>query len=154
MSPLTRPEREPTREGYIFTGWSKPITNITANLIVIAQYEIIPQPVYYTIRFLNYDGTELQSSQVLEGDMPAYTGTTPTKPEDDNFTYEFSGWSPAIVAASADTDYTAQFKSTQKSQGLDEVQSNDVKCTKVLIDGEIFILRGDKIYTLTGQKVR
>ena len=110
------PETDPTREGYIFTGWSKPITNITANLIVIAQYEIIPQPVYYTIRFLNYDGTELQSSQVLEGETPVYNGTTPTKSEDEQYTYEFSGWSPAVVAATANADYTAQFTATEKPQ--------------------------------------
>ena len=113
-----------------------------------------PEPVYYTIRFLNYDGAELQSSQVLEGDMPTYSGATPVRPEDEQYTYSFSGWSPAVVAAAADADYTAQFKSTQKGQGLDEVQSDDVQCTKVLINGQIFILRGEKIYTLTGQEVR
>ena len=32
-------EVTPTREGYTFTGWSKPITNITADLTVIAQYK-------------------------------------------------------------------------------------------------------------------
>ncbi|MBQ6763564.1 MAG: InlB B-repeat-containing protein, partial [Paludibacteraceae bacterium] len=33
------PETDPEREGYTFIGWSKPITNITSNLTVIAQYE-------------------------------------------------------------------------------------------------------------------
>ena len=33
------PEKDPVREGYIFTGWSKPVTNITADLTVIAQYK-------------------------------------------------------------------------------------------------------------------
>ena len=33
------PETDPEREGYKFVGWSKPITNITADLTVIAQYE-------------------------------------------------------------------------------------------------------------------
>ena len=108
------PATNPTREGYIFTGWSKPITNITANLIVIAQYKLETQPVYYTIRFLNYDGAVLQSSQVLEGDMPVYTSTTPTRPEDAQYTYTFSGWSPTIVAAKADADYTAQYTATTK----------------------------------------
>ena len=109
------PATNPTREGYNFIGWSKPITNITSNLIVIAQYELIPLPVYYTIRFLNYDGTELQSSQVLEGEMPSYTGITPVRPEDDTNTYEFSGWSPEIVVATADADYTAVFEATPKT---------------------------------------
>ena len=30
---------EPEREGYDFTGWSKPLTNITSDLSVQAQYE-------------------------------------------------------------------------------------------------------------------
>ena len=71
---------------------------------------------YYTIRFLNYDGAVLQSSQVLEGEMPAYTGATPTKPEDAQYTYSFSGWAPTIVAATADADYTAVFEATEKPQ--------------------------------------
>ena len=33
------PATDPTRDGYTFTGWSKPITNITADLMVVAQYE-------------------------------------------------------------------------------------------------------------------
>ena len=115
------PETDPTREGYIFTGWSKPITNITANLIVIAQYEIIPQPAYYTIRFLNWDGAELQNSQVKEGEMPTYTSATPVRPEDENYTYSFSGWSPAVVAATANADYTAQFTATEKPQPKDPI---------------------------------
>ena len=148
------PATTPTREGYNFTGWSKAITNITANLIVVAQYELIPQPVYYTIRFLNYDGVELQSSQVLEGEMPIYNGATPTKPEDDNYTYEFIEWSPTIVVATADANYTAQFTTTEKSQAIKDVQAGAEGVSKVLIDGQIYILRGDNIYTLDGQLVR
>ena len=72
-------------------------------------------PTYYTIRFLNYNGTVLQSSQVAQGSMPSYTGATPTKPEDDDYTYAFNGWSPAVVAATADADYTAQFTATPKT---------------------------------------
>ena len=73
-----------------------------------------PQPTYYTIRFLNYDGTELQSSQVEEGEMPVYTGATPTRPNDETYTYTFKGWSPAVVAATANADYTAQYTATEK----------------------------------------
>lgn len=101
---------------YAFTGWQPEITTVTSDADYTAQFTAtpIPQPVYYTIRFLNYDGTVLQSSQVLEGDMPVYSGTTPTKPEDDNYSYAFSSWSPTIVPATADADYTATFTATQK----------------------------------------
>ena len=39
-------------------------------------------------------------------------------------------------------------------QGIDPVTSNQVSCTKVLRDGQIFILRGGKAYDMTGQEVR
>lgn len=39
-------------------------------------------------------------------------------------------------------------------QGIDPVTSNQVSCTKVLRDGQIFILRGGKVYDMTGQEVR
>ena len=39
-------------------------------------------------------------------------------------------------------------------QGVGAVQSNQVQCTKVVRDGQIFILRGDKTYTLQGQEIR
>ena len=70
---------------------------------------------YYTIRFMNWDGEVLQSCQVLKDDMPVYTGARPTKQEDELYTYSFSGWSPFIVSATADADYTAQFTATEKS---------------------------------------
>lgn len=73
-----------------------------------------PVITYYTIRFLNYDGTELQSSQVEEGEMPVYTEVTPTRTADEYYTYTFKGWSPTIVAATANADYTAQFTATEK----------------------------------------
>lgn len=37
---------------------------------------------------------------------------------------------------------------------IDQVQSDQVPCTKVVRDGQIFILRGDKTYTLQGQEVK
>jgi hypothetical protein len=42
--------------------------------------------------------------------------------------------------------------STGESQGVEEVLSDQVQCTKVIRNGQIFILRGDKTYTLQGQE--
>ena len=106
----------------------------------------------YTIRFLNWDGSVLQSTQVEEGKIPQYTGATPTKPSDSQYSYTFSGWTPQIVAATADATYTATFTATPKGQGIDDVQSDPTQCTKVIRDGQLFILRGDKTYTLQGQE--
>ena len=40
------PDENPTREGYDFIGWSKPIINITADVTVIAQYKEVEAPDY------------------------------------------------------------------------------------------------------------
>lgn len=73
-----------------------------------------PQINYYTIRFVNYDGSELlKLTEVEEGTIPVYTGPTPTKPADNQYTYTFSGWSPTIVAANTDATYTAQFTASE-----------------------------------------
>ncbi len=40
------------------------------------------------------------------------------------------------------------------SQGIEDVQENAVPGTKILRDGQLLILRGDKIYTITGQQIQ
>ena len=72
----------------------------------------------YTIRFLNYDGTVLQSGQVEEGHTPVYSGATPTKPSDAEWDYTFNGWTPTIAAATQDQDYTATYSSTRRKYTL------------------------------------
>jgi hypothetical protein len=115
-------------------------------------YRIVANCASYTITFVNWDGSNLQTLSVAEGEMPQYTGSTPTRPDDEEYTYTFSGWTPAIVAATEDATYTATFTATPKGQGIDDVQSDPTQCTKVIRDGQLFILRGDKTYTLQGQE--
>lgn len=98
---------DPIREGYTFIGWDKDFSNVQSDLIVTAQYEKII--IYYTITFVNDDGTVLQASQVAEGEMPVYTGETPTKQETAEFRYFFESWTPEIVPATADATYTATY---------------------------------------------
>ena len=52
--------------------------------------------------------------------------------------------------------YSGSFTTTSEgdAQGLEDVQSDNVQCTKVLINGQIFIIRGDKTYTTDGRLVR
>jgi hypothetical protein len=112
----------PTRTGYTFGGYydqtngagtqyynasggSVRSWNKASNTTLYAKWTAIT----YTIKFNNYDGTQLQSSQVNYGATPAYTGATPTKPSTAAYTYTFNGWSPAIATATGNATYTAQF---------------------------------------------
>ena len=49
---------------------------------------------------------------------------------------------------------TGSFDYQTGEQGIEETPANDVRCTKVLIDGQLYIRQGDKTYTLTGIQVK
>ena len=42
----------------------------------------------------------------------------------------------------------------QEPQGIDNVQTDRIQSTKILRDGQLLILRGEKIYTLQGQELK
>ena len=64
----------------------------------------------YTVTFKNGDEI-LQTGKVFHGLMPAYSGDTPVKAADENYTYTFSGWDKEISPATGDVEYIAQFNS-------------------------------------------
>lgn len=57
------------------------------------------------------------------------------------------------------TSYSGSFKTTGSATALEEVDDHllhrdPTQCTKVIRDGQIYILRGEKVYTLQGQEVK
>lgn len=71
----------------------------------------LPTPVVkeYTIEWLGYDGTVLETDIVKEGEIPTYDGATPLKPSTGTSENIFTGWTPEVVAATCDASYTATF---------------------------------------------
>lgn len=80
-----------------------------ANIRPVLKEKVKPK---YTITFQNYDGTVLQTSEVISGTVPVYKGETPTREADIAYTYEFCGWTPAPKAATANATYTASYTTT------------------------------------------
>ena len=97
-------------DGQTATGWDYDLTQpITGNTTISAKYKPM-----YTITFVRASadgGGTLQTSRVEEGTMPTYTGSTPTTTQGDATDYPFEGWTPTIVAATANATYTAKFGS-------------------------------------------
>lgn len=95
-----KPPANPSRGGYIFTGWDKPYQSITADTVITAQYHAIGT---YVVVFKNYDATTLKTEYVLEGGA----ATAPTAPAREG--YNFSGWDVPFDNVTAELVVTAQF---------------------------------------------
>ena len=65
---------------------------------------------HYVVNFYNYDGSLLYSIEVIENEEAEYRGERPEKPSDDEFIYEFNGWSADISAINSDLDVYAKYK--------------------------------------------
>ena len=101
---------------YTFNGWLPSLGPVNKNIEYTASYTATaipePEPNIYTIKFINWNGSVLQTMQVKEGERPVYTGSTPTRPSDDQYDYTFNGWHPIIEAARRNLTYTAQYTAT------------------------------------------
>ena len=90
----------PTRTGYTFTGWDKAFTNVTADLVVTAQYSANT----YTVTFKDWDGTELKTQEVQ------YGGDAEAPADPTRVGYTFTGWDKAFTNITADLVVTAQYE--------------------------------------------
>ena len=83
----------------------------------------------YTVTWKNGETTLETDTDVEENSAPSYDGTTPTKAEDDTYTYTFSGWTDGtntygkdetLPAVTGDVTYTATFDATAAVQEQSE----------------------------------
>ena len=94
----------------------------TNGLMKAAQYTfdeqgrmVNPNPYQGTITWKNWNDTVLGTAKVNYGATPDYTGATPTKASDAQYSYTFAGWNPALVPVTGDTAYTAQYQKVTRS---------------------------------------
>lgn len=115
---------EPSAEGYTFGGWftdDGTFANaynfdaaINANTTLYAKWTINK----YTVTFVDEDGeTVLASKDYDYGTAVAdiETPETPTKAEDNTYTYAFAGWSPELAAVTGVATYKATYTPTYKN---------------------------------------
>jgi len=142
-------------EHYQFVQWSDGETSmnryieLTEDLTLTAQFA----KAQYLITFLNEDGALLESKKYTFGEIPVCSvEPTLTIP---GYVCVFKEWSPAITTVSANAVYTAVYdKTPSEPSAIEQVINSEENASKVLINGQIFILRGDRIYTVQGMLVK
>ncbi|MBR2589655.1 MAG: hypothetical protein IKE65_01880, partial [Clostridia bacterium] len=109
---------------YSFAGWSPEVTAVTGDVTYTAVYSQSVRQ--YTVTWKNYDDSVIGTSTVNAGQTPEFSdsiGQIKAKPADENHSYEFTGWTPEIVAAEADAEYTATFVDVLSISNVDEWNS-------------------------------
>ena len=92
---------------YTFTGWVPVVSAVTGDITYTAVFSKALNK--YTITWKN-GNIVLKTEQVDYGNMPIYSGETPVKDGDAQYSYTFTGWTPEITAVTGDAEYTAVFE--------------------------------------------
>lgn len=111
-------ENAPTRTGYTLQ-WEPALAAVTGDTTYRATWLEVP-PTEYEIRFVDYDGTKLQSGNVAVGELPEYNGAEPVKKQTDytsnkEFSYIFDHWSPTVTRVTQAMTYTAVYREEAKT---------------------------------------
>ena len=121
----------PTKDHYDFDGWFEN-DELTGDAVATFEGQIGNKYFYakytihsYTITFVNYDGTELESSKVNHGSMPEYKGQNPTRPMTAEYEYVFAGWDSEIVAATQVVTYTATYTQLARQYTITKAATNN-----------------------------
>ena len=92
---------------YIFSWWIPKIVAVTTWETYIADY--MAQKNKYLIKFVNEDGTVLQSGNVEYWETPVYLWEVPKKSKTEQYTYIFTWWWESILPVTWPKVYTAHY---------------------------------------------
>ena len=133
-----------TQYTYRFIGWTPEPVPVMGNAEYTAVYE--KELRSYTVRWLNWDGTELYRTTEEYGATPVYGGVTPTRADDGVNSYTFSGWNQTVTAVTGDTTYTAQFTVACRHADTEIRDAKDATCTAPGYTGDTYCRKcGNKI---------
>ncbi len=131
---------------YSFIGWTPEIVPVTADAVYTAVFEATPVVLpSFTVTFYDWDDTVISQQSVTKGEN-ATPPETPTRAG-----YVFTGWDGNYTNVQHDEAVFATYKPAEEA--LEDVLDGN-NAVKIFREGQIFILRGDKTYTLDGQIVR
>ncbi|MBR2167024.1 MAG: hypothetical protein IJ920_01625 [Paludibacteraceae bacterium] len=92
----------------------------------------------FTITWKNWDGNEILfvdpedptiviPYSVTYGTMAEFLGTNPTREQDIDYTYDFTGWSPELGPVTSDVTYTATYEKKERKYTITFLQEGGVE---------------------------
>ena len=134
------PTKAPTAQfSYAFEGWHVEPTAATEDFDYYAVYSETLRS--YTVRFLDFDGTELQNSTYLYGATPGVS-KVPARASTVAYDYAFSGWTPAIDTVKGPATYTALYDSSKVLYTVTFMDGSSVFATVQVPYGEAAVAPG------------
>ena len=89
-------------------------SNVSTTSVVESLEPSTNVAVYHHVKFVNYNNALLEEQDVLHGQAVTYKGILPTKPEDDEFTYEFLKWDKDLSSVTSDMTIKATYTAVPK----------------------------------------
>ena len=140
---------------YAFDNWSSESGTITGTITITANFS--RETNTYTVTWKNWDGSTLETDTLVPyGTTPEYNGENPTRAQDENYKYTFSGWDQEISPVTGDVTYTAEYATTNiYTVTFYDENRTTVLYTEKVLDGEDSkylttpTKEADKTYTYT-----
>ena len=141
--------RNPVRKGYFFTGWTcREIEMVDPQMEAVVSwngedgiqsdyisrtYVANWEQVKYNVIWRNWDGSCLNVTRDVYDELPAYSGSTPTRAPDDQNYYVFAGWTPEIQVVTEDAEYAAVYHAYDRLKFLASPQDVTLKAGETAV---------------------
>ena len=134
-------------EGYHFVQWSDGNTDNPRTIVLTEETTISAEFAInvYLVQFFGFNEVLLSSQDVEHGTA----AVAPEAPKVDH--YDFVGWDKEFTNITSNLDVYALYE--KNTEGVENV-TDYVVPQKIVVDGQVLIHRGDKLYTLQGQEVK
>lgn len=118
---------------YQFAGWTPTVTEVTGAITYKATFTSVVNQ--YTVKWVNFDGTELATETYAYGTTPKYSGAEPVRAADAAGTYTFKGWDKEVAPVTGNVTYTAQYECTPASYTVTWKNGETVLGTDTVVYG-------------------
>jgi hypothetical protein len=135
------------RDGIALDEKSNTLTGTVYGAINI-EVELVQNIVTYNVTFLDWDATVLFVEKVEEGKDAKGPDTNPEREG-----YTFIGWAPDITNVTSDCTVIAQYEK-KDATAVETITDDELRITKVLRNGVLYIMYNGTMYNVQGQRVK